>query len=88
MDETDLATQLINHKMMESTCNTSQRYGEEPTAQEVKQDARTNSVHEELLPSGLSWPTVVAAADEFSPVVVATNCASPPQLHDSTKDNT
>ena len=82
-DETDLATQLMNHKAMESACN-----DEEPTAQEVKQDATTNSAFEELLLSGLSWPTVVAAAGESSPVAVATNCASPPQPHDSINDNT
>ena len=83
MDEMDLTTQLMNHKAMESACN-----DEEPTAQEVKQDATTNSACEEVLPSGLSWPTVVAAAGEFSPVAVATNCASPPQPHDSTDNNT
>ena len=82
-DETDLATQLMNHKAMESACN-----DEEPTAQEVKQDATTNSAHEELLPSGLSWPTAVAAAGEFSPVADATNCASPPQPRVSINDKT
>ena len=80
----DLITQLMNHTIVESTCKTSQQYDDEHDAQEVKQDATTDSAHQELLSSGLSWPTVVAAAVESSPIVVATNSSSPPQLHDST----
>ena len=77
MDEMDLTTQLMNHKIVDCTCNTSQQYEDEHDAHEVKQDATTNGENQELLPSGLSWLTVVAAAVEFSPVVVATNSASP-----------
>ena len=78
-DEMDLSTQLA-----ESTCNASQQSDDGHTAQEAEQDATRGSAHQELLPSGLSWPTVVATAVEFSPVGVAIHCASPPQPHDST----
>ena len=76
-DEMDLSTQLV-----ESTCNTSQQSDDGHTAQEAEQDATTGSAHQKLLPSGLSWPIVVATAVEFSPVGVAIHCASPPQPHD------
>ena len=45
------------------------------------------AAHQKLLPSGLSWPTVVATAVEFSPVGIAIHCASPPQPHDSTNED-
>ena len=77
-DEMDLTTRPVSHKIVESTCSASQQSDDEHDAQEMKQDATTNGALQELLPSGLSWPTVVAAAVVFSPFVAATNWASPP----------